>query len=80
MRAPVASSSAMTPSASGWPAHVRNLAQSSAASHSSAIPSNWKSSMYHDFSRCSSGRWERGRVPDRERDQVVDPVGRSDSR
>ena len=35
---PFASRSAMTPSASGWPAHDRKLAQSSSDSHCSATP------------------------------------------
>ncbi len=44
----------MTASASGCCAHSAKLAQSSIDSHCSATPSNWKSSMYHDFSRWSS--------------------------
>src|SRR5919108_353881 len=36
--------------------HSRNSFQSSRASRASATPSNWNSSVYHDFSRCSIDR------------------------
>ena len=74
---PLASSSAITASASGWPAHARKLAQSSADSHCSAMPANWNSSMYHDFSCCSKPPCaERRRMTDRQRHEMVDAVGR----
>ena len=44
---------AMTESMSGCRLQLRRLAKSSAASQCSAMPGNWNSSMYHDFSRCS---------------------------
>src|ERR1035438_5474256 len=50
----VASSSAMTASASGWRLQERKLAQLLSLSHCSATPVNWKRSMYQDFSFCSS--------------------------
>ena len=74
--APGRARSSATWSMSGWCAHSRKLAQSSADSHCSAMPSNWNSSMYHDFCALhESGVAERRRVTDRQRDEVVDAVG-----
>ena len=49
---PFASSSAIIWRASGCCAQLRKLAQSSLVSQRSAIPANWNSSRYLDFSRC----------------------------
>ena len=51
--APGRARSAITASGSGWLDQARRLAKSSLDSHCSATPSNWNSSMYHDFSRCA---------------------------
>src|SRR3954469_10809264 len=43
-----------TASMSGCADHSRMLRKPSADNHRSATPANWKSSMYHDFSRWRS--------------------------
>ena len=45
-------SRSMTGSMSGCADHSRRLRKSSPDSHRSAMPANWNSSMYQDFSRC----------------------------
>src|SRR5690242_5066721 len=51
---PVASRSAMISSASERRDQSRKFAHPSSVSHCSAMPGNWNSSMYHDFSRWGS--------------------------
>ena len=61
--------------------HSRRLRKSSALSHCSAMPGNWNSSMYQDFSRCAQpAAAEGGRVADRQRGDRGDPVRRQRGR